>query len=98
MAECSGSWLQLSTMPQLIRSLTSAVRVTLGFQRVLGMLSIGVPGALPGGVVHFGSSGVGKGMLICKWGCSSVVTLEPLSSSSGKSMVTNWSPPFKPTG
>ena len=63
------------------------------------MLSIGVPGTLPsGGVVHSGSSEVGNGMLICKWGCSSVVMLEPLCSSSGKSMVTDWSHPFKPTG
>ena len=54
------------------------------------MLSIGVPGALPSGrVVHSGSLGVGNGMLICKWGCSSVVMLEPLCSSSGKSMVTD---------
>ena len=50
-----------------------------------------------GGVVCSGSSGVGKGMLICRWGCSSVVTLEPLYSGSGKSMVTGWSLLFKPT-
>ena len=63
------------------------------------MLSIGVPDAPPSGrVVCSGSSGVGNGMLIYKWGCSSVVMLEPLCSSSSKSMVTDWSHPFKPTG
>ena len=86
-------------MPQLIKSITSAIRVILGFQRVLGRLSTGVACALPSGrVVCSGSSGVGKGMSICKWGCSSVVMLEPLCSGSGKSIVTNWLHPFKPTG
>ena len=55
------------------------------------MVSTGVACALPsGGVVHSGSSGLGKGMLICKWGCSSVVMLELLCSGSGKLMITNW--------
>ena len=86
-------------MPQLIKSLTSAIRVILGFQRVLGMLSVGVACTPASGrVMCSDSSGVGKGMLICKWGCSSVVMLEPLCSSSGKSMVTDWLHPFKPTG
>ena len=63
------------------------------------MLSIGVAGTpSSGGVVHSGSSGVGKGMSICKWGCLSVVMLELLCSSSGKLMVTDWLHPFKPTG
>ena len=54
-------------MPWLIKLLTSAIRVILGFQRVLGVLSIGVACTLPSSrVVHSGSSGVGKGMSICK--------------------------------
>ena len=86
-------------MPQFSKSSTSAVRMILGFQRVLGMVSMGVACTPPGGgVVHSGSPGVGKGMSICKKGCSSVVMLEPLCSSSGKSMITNWLHPFKPTG
>ena len=86
-------------MPQFSKSSTSAVRVNLGFQGILGMVSTGVASALPsGGVVHSGSSGVGKGMSIHRWGCSSVVTLELLCSGSGKSRLTNWSHPFKPTG
>ena len=63
------------------------------------MVSTGVACALPSGrVVCSGSSGVGKGISIHKWGCLSVVMLEPLCSSSGKSMITDWSHPFKPTG
>ena len=71
--------------------------VILGFQGALGIVAAGVVCALPSGrVVHSGSSGVGKEMLIHRCGCSSVVMLEPLCSSSGKSMVTGWSLPFKP--
>ena len=63
------------------------------------MFSTGVACNLPSSrVVHSGSPEVGKGMLICKGGCSSVVMLELLHSGSGKSMVTNWSYPFQPTG
>ena len=63
------------------------------------MVSAGEAGTLPSGrVVHSGSSAVGKGMLICRWGCLSVVTLEPLCSSYSKLMMTSWSLPFKPTG
>ena len=63
------------------------------------MVSTGVACTPPSGkVVHSGSSRVGKRMLIYKWGCFSVVMLELLCSSSGKSMITNWSHPFKPTG
>ena len=77
-------------MPQSIKSLTSAVRVILGFQGVLGMVSMGVVCASQsGGVVSSGSSGVGEGISICKWGCTSVVILEPLCSSSGKLMMTD---------
>ena len=71
----------------------------LSFQGVLGVVAARVACALPSGrVVHSGSSGVGKGMSILIYGYSSVVMLELLCSSSGKSMVTDWSPPFKPTG
>ena len=63
------------------------------------MVSTGVACTLPSsGVVHSGSSRVGRGMSIHKWGCSSVVMLEPLCSNSGKSMITDWLHPFKPTG
>ena len=62
------------------------------------MLSMGVACTLPSGrVVQSGSSGAGKGMSIHRWGCSSVVTLEPLCSGSSKLMITDWSHPFKPT-
>ena len=62
------------------------------------MVSAGVAGTPHSGrVVHSGSSVVGKGMSICRWGCLSVVMLELLCSSSGKSMMTSWSLPFKPT-
>ena len=62
------------------------------------MVSTGVAGTLPSGrVVRSGFSGVGKGMSIHKWGCSSIVMLELLCSGSGKSMITDWLHPFKPT-
>ena len=55
------------------------------------MVSTGVACTLPNsGVLCSGSSGVGKGMSICKWGCLSLVTLELLCSGFGKLM--------KPTG
>ena len=85
-------------MPRSSKSLTSAIRVTLGFPGVLGVMSVGVACALPKGrVVHSGSSGVGKEMLIHRWGCSPEVTLEPLYSSSGRLMMTSWSLLFRPT-
>ena len=86
-------------MPQFSKSLTSAVRLILGFQGVLGVVAARIACTLPsGGVVCSGSSGVGKGMSILICGCLSVVMLEPLCSGSGKLMVTGWSLPFKPTG
>ena len=85
-------------MPQFNKSLTSAIRVILGFQGVLGIVAARVACTLPSGrVVCSGSSGVGKGMSILIYGYSSVVMLEPLCSSSGKLMATDWLPPFKPT-
>ena len=63
------------------------------------MVSTGVVGIPPSGrVVHSGCSAVGKGMSICRWGCLSVVMLEPLCSGSSKSVMTDWLLPFKPTG
>ena len=60
------------------------------------MVSTGVAGIPPSGrVVHSGSSAVGKGMSICRWGCSSVVMLELLCSSSSKSMMTGWLLPIQ---
>ena len=71
-------------MPQFSKSLTSAVRVILGFQGVLGVVAARIACALPSGrVVHSGSLGVGKGMSILIYECSLVVMLEPLCSSSG---------------
>ena len=85
-------------MPWLSKSLTSAIRLILGFQGVLGVVAARIACDLPSGrVVHSGASGVGKGMSICRCGCLSVVMLEPLCSGSGKSMVTSWLLPFKPT-
>ena len=86
-------------MPQFSKSLTSAIRMILGFQGVLGVVTVRIACAPPSGrVVHSGSSGVGKGMSILRYECSLVVMLELLCSSSGKSMVTDWLPLFKPTG
>ena len=86
-------------MPHFSKSSTSAIRLILGFQGVLGVVAVGIACAPSSGrVVHSGSSGESTGMSILRCGCSSVVMLEPLCSGSGKSMVTGWSSPFKPTG
>ena len=98
-AECSDSQLESSATPHFSKALTSAVRLILGFQGVLGVVVAGIGCATPsGGVVCSGSSGESKGMSIPMRGCSLVVMLELLCSSSGRVMVTGWSPPFKPTG
>ena len=98
-AECSDSWLELFAMPHFSKSLTSALRLILGFQGILGVVIAGIGCALPsGGVVHSGSSGESRGMSILMCRCLSVVMLELLCSGSGKVMVTGWLPPFKPTG
>ena len=97
-AECSDSWLEWSAIAQFSKSSTSALRVIPGFQGILGVVAAGITCTLScGGVVHSGSSGGSRGISILMCGCSSVVMLEPLCSSSGKLMVTGWSPPFKPT-
>ena len=97
-AECSDLQLESSAMPCFSKSSTSAIRLILGFQGVLGVVAAGIACALPSGrVVHSGSSGESRGMSILICGCLPVVTLELLCSGSGKSMVTSWSPPFKPT-
>ena len=94
-------------MPQFSKSLTSAIRVILGFQGGLGVVAARVACTPPSGrVVHSASSGVGKGMSILIYECSSVVMLEPLCSGSGKSMVTglvtpvqaNWIDDLWPSG
>ena len=85
-------------MPHFSNSSTSAIRLILGFLGVLGVVEVGIACTLPdGGDVHSRSSAGGKGMSILKSGCLSVVMLEPLCSGSGKSMVTGWLSPFKPT-
>ena len=85
-------------MPQFSKSLTFAIRVILCFQGVLGVVAARAACAPPSGrVVHSSSSGVGKGMSVLIYECLSVVMLELLCSSSGKSVVTDWLPPFKPT-
>ena len=90
--ECSDSWLELSTMPCFSKASTSALRVILGFQGVLGVAIAGIGCAPPNGrVVHSGSSGEIGGMLIPMCGCSLVVMLELLCSSSGM-VVTGWLP------
>ena len=73
--------------------------LTLGFGGVLGELAAGmVCASSTGKVVHFGSSRGGGGILILMYGCSFVVMLAPLCSSSGKVVVTGSSFPFRPTG
>ena len=97
--ECSDLQLELSTIAQSRKSLTSALRLILDFQGVLGVVATGIVCTLPSGrVVHSGSSGESRGMSIFMCGCSLVVMQEPLCSGSGKLMVTGWLPPFKPTG
>ena len=96
--ECSVLWLESSAMPHFSKSLTSAVRLILGFQGVLSVVDDGIVCALPSGrVVHSGSSVESRGMSILMCGCSSIVMLELLCSGSGRVMVTGWSPLFKPT-
>ena len=98
-ADCSDLQLESSAMPHFSKSSTSAVRLILGFQGVLGVVAAGIACTPPSGrVVHSGSSGGSRGISILMCGCSSVVTLELLCSSSGKLMVTSWFPPFKLTG
>ena len=98
-AECSDLQLESSAMPHFSKSLTSTIRLILGFQGVLGVVAAGIACAPPSGrVVHSGSSGESRGMSILICGYSSVVMLELLCSGSGRVMVTGWSPPFKPTG
>ena len=98
-AECSDSWLGSSAMPCFSKSLTSAVRLILGFQGVLGVVATGITCTPPSGrVVCSGSSGEGRRMLILMGRYLSLVMLELLCSGSGRVMVTGWLPPFKPTG
>ena len=98
-AECLVSWLESSAMPHFSKSLTSAVRLILGFQGVLGVVANGIACTLPSGrVVHSDSLGESRVMSILMCRCSLVVMLEPLCSSSGRVMVTSWSLQFKPTG
>ena len=55
--ECSDLQLESSAMPCFSKASTSALRVILGFQGVLGVAIAGIGCALPnGGVVHSGSS------------------------------------------
>ena len=62
--ECSDSQLE-STMPCFSKASTSALRVILGFQGVLGVVIAGIGLALPnGGVAHSGSSGKSRRMSI----------------------------------
>ena len=97
--ECSNSWLDSSAIAQVSRSLTRVAMLILGFKRVLGELVAGIVCTLPSGrVVCSNSSGGGRGILILRYGCSFVVTLALLCSSSGKVMVVGSSFPFKPTG
>ena len=85
-------------MPQFSKSLTSAVRVILGFQGVLGIVAAGVACAPSSGrVVHSGSSGVVKGMSICRWGCFVSSDARAAMQQFCKSMITDWLHPFKPT-
>ena len=73
--------------------------LTLGFGGVLGELAAGmVCASSTGKAVHSGSSGGGGGILILMYGCSFVVMLAPLHSSSGRVVVTGLSSLFKPTG
>ena len=56
-------------MPHFSKSSTSAVRLILGFQGVLGVVAVGIACTPPSGrVVHSGSSGKSMGMSILKWG------------------------------
>ena len=99
MVECSDSWLDSSAIAQATRSLTSVAMLILGFKGVLGEVAVGIVCTLPSGrVVHSGSSEGSRGILILMCGCSFVVMLASLCSSSGKGMATGWSFPFKPTG
>ena len=98
-AECLVSQLESSAMPCFSKSLTLAVRMILGFQGVLGVVANGIACTPPSGrVVPSGYSGESRGMSILMCGCSLVVMLEPLCSSSGRVRVTGWLPPFKPSG
>ena len=85
-------------MPCFSKSLTSAVRLILGFQGVLGVVADGIACTQPSGrVLHSGSSGKSRRMSILMCGCLLVVMLELICSGSGRVMVTGWLPPFKPT-
>ena len=85
-------------MPHFSKSSTSTISLILGFQGVLGVVADGIACTLPSGrVVHSGFSGESRGMSILMCRCLSVVSLEPLCSSSGRVVVTGWLPPFKPT-
>ena len=68
-AECSDSQLKSSVMPHFSKSSTSAVRLILGFQGVLGVVAVGMVCTPPNGTdVHSRSSEGGKGMSILKRG------------------------------
>ena len=96
---CSDSWLDSSAIAQVSRSLTSVAMLILGFKGVLGELTAGIACALPSGrIVCSDTSGESGGILILMYGCSFVVMLAQLCSSSGKVMVTGSLLPFKPTG
>ena len=65
--ECSDLQLELSAMPHFSKPLTSAIRLILGFQVVLGVVVVaaGILCALPSGrVVCPGSSGESRGRSI----------------------------------
>ena len=65
MAECSNTWLDLSTITRVSRSLTSVAMLILGLKGVLGEVAAGIECTLPsGGVVHSGSSGGSTGISI----------------------------------
>ena len=56
-AECLDLQLESSTMPHFSKASTSALRLILGFQGVLGVVIAGIGCTLPNGrVVHSGSS------------------------------------------
>ena len=65
MGECSDSWLDVSAIAWVRRSLTSATMLTLGFEGVLGELAAGmVCASSTGKAVHSGSSRGGGGISI----------------------------------
>ena len=97
--ECSDLWLDSSTIARVSRSSTSVAMLILGFGGVLGELAAGMVCTSPSGkVVCSGSSGVGVGISIIMYGCSFVVMLAPLCSSSAKVVITGSLFLFRPTG